>query len=297
MKRPFIRSTAAFLAVGVVLAALRAALVVNHIEKNAFDSSAYTLPDSAPFRLFAVLAALYCVAAAVFGIAKSPRGRVCRPEHSAPAPTAAAFAVALALIVQAAMFVVYCAENKMQPTADNIIQAAFALAASLLFFLPLGVRFIGGAKAPLPLFTAFVPVLYCCARLIVDFVRTNAAPMESSNAYHILSLVALLMLVTAESASRMRQVAPFRFLAFGYTAAAFLLVYAAPNLVLPAFGLLEFDYLTIVSVGDICLAFYCAARVSTCVTEKAPKTPGNGKKGGKPAETEQAEENGGSPRE
>ncbi|MBP5155311.1 MAG: hypothetical protein J6252_01870, partial [Clostridia bacterium] len=186
---------------------------------------------------------------------------------------AAAFAVALALIVQAAMFVVYCFEEKMQPDAANIIEAVFALAASLLFFLPLGVRFIRGAKSPLPLFTAFFPVLYCCVRLMVDFIRTNAAPMESSNAYHILSLVALLMLITAESAAAMRPVSPFRFVCFGLPAAAFLLIYAVPNIVLPAFGLLEFDYLTVVSVGDICLALYCGARVATCDIADMPPAP------------------------
>lgn len=292
MKKPFLKAAAAFSAAAAALAVIRAVLVVNHIEKNTFYSSVYTLPDSALFRVFAVLVALLCAAAFALGIVKH-RKKACVPDQSAPAPTAAAFAVALALIVQAAMFVVYCFEKKMQPDAANILEAAFALAASLLFFLPLGVRFIRGAKSPLPLFTAFVPVLYCCVRLMVDFIRTNAAPMDSSNAYHILSLVALLMLITAESAAAMHPVTPFRFVCFGLSATALLLIYAVPNIVLPAFGLLEFDYLTIVSVGDICLALYCGARVATCgIADMPPKTENK-----KAAEPEPGERDGTAPEE
>ena len=263
LKNRFLKITAAVFALGAAFAVLRAVLVVNYIEKSSFESGAYSLPDNAPLRIFAVACALFCLAAFVFAFVKS-RKKLCVPEQSAAAPAAAAFAVALAFIVQAAMFVVYCAENRIEPDAGNIIENSFALAASLLFFLPLGVRFIRGSKKPLPEFTAFIPVLYCCARLLSDFIRINAAPMESSGAYHILSLAALLMLLTAESASRFRKIPPLRFIAFGFPAVVFLLVYALPNLALPAYGLLDFDLLTVTSVGDICLAFYCAARIATC---------------------------------
>ena len=269
------RAAFIFFIFGAVMALLRSVMVVRHIEINAYDSKAYTLPDGGVFTAFAVAAALFCALLGVFTLAKCLR-TACLPDKTDPLPAGATLACALALFCQAALFAVYALEKTVEVKPFAAIAAALALLSSLIYFLPPGVQFMRGVKRDLPASAGMLPVFYFAARIIDVFTNNNAAPMESSGAYRLLSLVAAMLFFLAEAVSAVHPTALSRFFFCGGVASVMLFIHSVPDIVLRMCGFISFEYSAMLSVCDLLFALYICVRIGTSSVGKLPKKGADG---------------------
>ena len=269
-------------AVSLLLAGWRSAAVVKYMEytRAGADTNGYYLSDNGETVAFTVTAVvlLAALAAAALFFGKG-QTHVFNADHIGTA--VASLVCAASFVFVFAVFAVGFAGSGGNPGVFAIITNLFALAAALLFFLRIGVR--SGGKKPLSpaslALSALLPAAFCAFRLLSDFISTNAAPTESSGAYHILSLCALLLFFLVDGKSPVRPAKKSLFLAFGFVSAALLLIYAIPNLVLFGLGLLAQDAVASIagSVLDITVAGYVFARVcakdASAPEKKLPAQP------------------------
>ncbi len=110
---------------------------------------------------------------------------------------------------------------------------------------------------------ALAPLFWTVLRLINDFMKTNTSPLSASGAYHILSLIFLVMYFMCRGKAFLSKGSAALYLVFGYCAVFFLSVYALPNLVMHCLGFFVFDYEASLSAVDMVIAAYVVAGMTS----------------------------------
>lgn len=134
-----------------------------------------------------------------------------------------------------------------------VLSAAAILAGSIRKFSP-------NSSALLVL----APLIWTVVRIINDFMKTNAAPLNSSGAYHILSLIFLVMYFLCEGKAYISKGSAAMYYIFGYLAVIMLSVYALPNVIMHCLGFFAFDYQASLSAMDMVICAYVISRMATC---------------------------------
>lgn len=116
---------------------------------------------------------------------------------------------------------------------------------------------------------ALAPLLWTVLRLINDFMKSNTSPLSASGAYHILSLVFLVLYFMCRGKAFLSKGSGALYLLFGYCAVFFLSVYALPNLVMHCLGFFVFDYEASLSAVDIVIAAYVVSGIASSNLIKA----------------------------
>ncbi|MBO4452578.1 MAG: hypothetical protein J5793_01455 [Clostridia bacterium] len=259
-------ATVSFVGISALLAGWRTAVIIKNIEKIRENDNAYYLKDALGVKLFTAAAVIVALAAIALAVISGRKSRyVFNGDHIGSSVTS--LICAFTLVAQFAVFMVMYFKGQIAPAKMEIPVYAFALVAGLVYFLRFGIK-SGKQSVHNPnilALSALAPTAYCALRLLNDFVETNAAPMESSGAYHILSLSVLMLFFLTDGKSLVRNVAPARFLSLGYVSAMLLLVYSVPNLILYGIGVFNLDFSSslIGSVTDITLAAYVFSRVAS----------------------------------
>lgn len=261
--------TGSVMGAGLVMAVIRIFLILENIEKDTLDTSVYFLDDNGAVYSFASVTAVLCVLFVFSALFFGRRKKACFFDIS-PAYTVASVICGFSLLGEAVIAIA----SFMEPTSDaaalELLVLVFALAGAVYFFY---VGFFGSNKKTRVMVSvlALLPVLLSVARILCDFVRQSAIPLASSGAYHILSLIALMLFFLCEGKARAGLGSAAVFAATGYCAVLLLMIYAVPNLFLHSYWLMDFDHITAFSVVDICIAIYVCVRIITCSFDP-PKT-------------------------
>lgn len=263
--------TFAVIGAALFMSALRCAVVITKMEKNLVDENAYYLPGGKAVTAFALGTLAVCLAFTAVSF-RIGRRKISVYDTSNVPSSAAGLTYAFTLICLAALYVYFVISGRLQKSVAEIILAVVTLASGLFYFMRFGAKNRSAEKLAVP---ALLPIIYCAVRLLSEFMQKSAAPMESSGAYHILSLAAALLFFFAEGRSLVGPQSLSLYLAYGSVSTILLLIYAIPNLVIHGLGLLEFDYYAFTSLGDIFMAAYICARMISCgVAPKAAEESG-----------------------
>jgi hypothetical protein len=272
--------------ISVIMAILRTVIVSANLEKNSGNADIYYLPENFVVIAFAVASAILLLAFLVSAF-KFGRKTIEPDDISTPSSIGsliASFALLGATIAYSFVFgesqkgPEFFANgmpqrdfvNLQQPSMLEIFVVAFAVASALKFLL-IGIRNHKSAKlrsssvAVLSLF----PIAFAALRLLNDFIATSAIPFASSNAYHMVSLIALLLFFLTEGKAYVSESKAFLPDFYGYTAIFMLSVYSIPNLVLSSFGTLTFDIDAAFSIADIGFAVYVITKLYSSKTVEA----------------------------
>ena len=248
--------------VSFAMAVLRTVIIQYDMEKNGIENETYYLPDNAEvvvFTVAAVIFALLFVFCAVF-FGRKHSVTLCRSYGAVPAGS---LTLAFALIGAAAVYIATIVRNGSESvTVIGILILVTTLLSAIKFIIS-GVRYDKTLKNTYHALAAIAPIMLCILRLLGDFIRSSAAPLASSGAYHILGLCAALVYFLTEGKSYVIKTSGSILYAFGYLSVFFLLVYSVPNLFMHCFGFFEFDYYAAYSVVDIGLVVYIITRLSS----------------------------------
>ena len=264
-------------AISVVMAVLRTVLVSVNLEKNSGNADIYYLPENFAVIAFAVASAILILA---FLVSAFRFGRNTVEFDDTPMNASVGSLIASFTLIGTAIsyFFVFGNEqttdyfangmpqrdivNIQSPSLLEIFVVAFAVASALKFLL-FGIRNQKSGKiqpsavAVLSLF----PIIYSALRLLNDFINTSAIPLASSNAYHMLSLVAGLLFFLTEGKSYVSESKAWLPDFYGYSAIFMILVFAIPNLVLHSFGTLTFNVDAAFCIGDLGIAVYIISKL------------------------------------
>ena len=248
----------------ILLAVIRTAIIINNMEKTSVDENAYYLPATDGVIAFGVMAFVFCAAMVVISFFIG-RKKICTVDLKSSASASTSLIYAFTLVFLFAVYVYFIASQRHEYTGMECAVSALALL-SALYFLLSGVLACrktdcSAEKLALP---ALLPVFYCAIRLLNDFLKKNSAPMESSGAYHILSLAAVMLFFFVEGRSLIKPTPLSVYLICGVSSLVLLIIYALPDLIVHGSGLLEFDYYTFASIADLCVAGYICSRMITC---------------------------------
>ena len=266
------------LAVSVVMSILRTFIVSTNLEKNSANADIYYLPENfivvAFASAFAILVLAFLTSSIRFG-----RKTVVFDDHETASSVGSLIAAFLVLGTTVAYFIVLSISQAKAPSGYGpptkggitglqdvsvleILVIAFAIASALKFLL-IGIRnhkSDGLSSSSLAILSLF-PIVFASLRLLNDFVKTSAIPMASSNAYHMISLVALLLFFLVEGKSYVSESKSVLVDFYGYVAIFSLLVYAIPDLVIHLFGTFDFDMAACFSIADLGFATYVITRL------------------------------------
>lgn len=143
-------------------------------------------------------------------------------------------------------------------TGKFIISLMMIFASVMFLYLALSKS---GANKNIILFMRLIPALYAIVRLLVDFVEQNRLPENSAVAFHIISLVLLMIFMVYEGKSTFGTVAMRTYLAVGYLCVFFMMIYSVPNLFVTITKYPQLDKYILFSAVDIVLALYVFSRV------------------------------------
>ena len=272
--------------ISVVMAILRTLLVSVNLEKNSGNADIYYLPENFAVIAFAVASAILLLA---FLVSAFKFGRkTVEFDDASIASSVGSLIASFALIgTTIAYSFVFDARQKdpgffangihgrdmvdsQEPSVLEIFVIAFAVASALKFLL-IGIRNHRIAKlkpSSVSILTLF-PIIFSALRLLYDFIETSAIPFASSNAYHMVSLIAVLLFFLTEGkayVSESKAVLPDF---YGYTAIFMLSVFAIPNFILHVFGTLTFDIDAAFSIADIGIAVYVITKLYSSKTTEA----------------------------
>ncbi len=253
----------AVVSASVIMAALRALIVHLFMEKNAHSAETYSLPSNGAVIGFAAAAVLFV---AVFALLAAKFGRKKTVSFGSDSLSVSVGSLVLGFTLIAEVIV--CLQSLFQNEVSSVSLAVaiifLSLVCAVIFLLnvsdSLSKRLSGNTRAAL----AILPILLTAIRLLGDFIRTNVMPFESSGAYHLISLVAVLLYFLCEGKSHSGSGSAGICLFFGFSAIFFLLIYAVPNIANFCFGNFDFDYYSGFSLVDIATAVYIACRISNC---------------------------------
>lgn len=254
-------------AVSVVMAIIRTVIIQYDMEKNDIGAKTYYLPDNAEVTVFTVAVfvfiALFAFCAVSFG-----RGQRIVLNRAYGAAPAGSLTLAFSLIGAAS---VYVAEIARKGSDSITLLGILILVTTLLSaakFIVSGIRYDKTLKNTYHALAAIAPIALCIFRLLGDFIRSSAAPLASSGAYHIVGLCTTLLFFLTEGKSYVVKTSGAPYFLFGHLSVFFLLIYSVPNLFMNCFGLFEFDYYAAYSVVDIGIAVYVLTRLSSARFKK-----------------------------
>lgn len=248
--------------VSFAMAVIRTVIIQYDMEKNDIENETYYLPDNAEVVVFTAAAILFVLVFAFFGVyfGRGHKVTLCRSFGAVPAGS---LVLAFSLIGAAIVYIAaILREGRESVTVIGVLILVTTLLSAVKFIIS-GVRYDKTLKNTYHALAAIAPILLCMLRLLGDFIRTSAAPLASSGAYHIVGLCASLIYFLTEGKSYVVKTSGAVFYGFGYLAVFFLLVYSVPNLFMHCFGFFEFDYYAAYSVVDIGLAIYIITRLSS----------------------------------
>ncbi len=273
-------------AVSFVMAILRTFIVSVNLEKNSDSADIYYLPDNFVVLFFSI-ASVVLVLAFFVSAFKNRNHPIKFDDMQTASSIGSLLAAFLTFGTVIAYFFTYSDEksapiftangapnrnvtNIQDNTIIETLVVAFAVACALKFLISglknhkdnkLGDK----AVAVLTLF----PIFFSALRLLDDFIQTSAIPFASSNGYHMVSLVAVLLFFLVEGKSYVFDSKSLLPEFFGYTAIFTLLVFAIPDVVLHSFGTFAFDSNTAFALTDIGFAIYITLRLHSAkaVTE------------------------------
>ena len=248
--------------VSFMMAVIRTIIIQYDMEKNDFENETYYLPDNAEVVVFTVATILFVL---LFGFSAFyyGRGNVITLGRSFGAVPAGSLVLAFSLIGAAVVYIVQILrEGSESVTVIGILIFVTTLLSAAKFTVS-GVSYNKTLKNNYHALAAIAPIMLCMLRLLGDFIRSSAAPLASSGAYHIVGLCAALVYFLTEGKSYVVKTSGALFYGFGYLSVYFLLVYAVPNLYMHCFGSFGFDYYAAYSVVDIGIAVYVLTRLSS----------------------------------
>ena len=253
--------------ISLIMAALRIFLISAYIEKNSFAIDTYYLPDKPEITAFTAVSALFLVLFLYLGFS-SGKKKLVNLEQSRIGVSAASLLLAFALIGASLFYSVQLFSEGAEFKLTEFAVFVLALLTAVIFLIS-GLRFNKPQKSEGFYATAaLIPIFFSAVRILADFIATSSAPLASSGAYHIISLVAVLLYFLAEGKSYVVEVSAASHSAFGFVSLLFLLVYAIPDLVLRCSGSLPFNLSAAFSLVDVCIAIYIAVRLATTKIEK-----------------------------
>ena len=272
--------------ISVVMAILRTLLVSVNLEKNSGNADIYYLPENFAVIAFAVASAILLLA---FLVSAFKFGRkTVELDDASIASSVGSLIASFALIgTTIAYSFVFDARQKdpdffangihgrdmvdsQEPSVLEIFVIAFAVASALKFLL-IGIRNHRIAKlkpSSVSILTLF-PIIFSALRLLYDFVETSAIPFASSNAYHMVSLIAVLLFFLTEGKAYVSESKAVLTDFYGYTAIFMLSVFAIPNFILHVFGTLTFDIDAAFSIADTGIAVYVITKLYSSKTTEA----------------------------
>lgn len=248
--------------VSFAMAVIRTVIIQYDMEKNGIENETYYLPDNVEVSVFTVasvlFAALFVFCAFYFG--RKQNVTLCRSYGAVPAGS---LTLAFALIGAAAVYIATVVRNGSESVTVIGIMILVTTLLSAVKFVISGIRYDKTLKSTYHALAAIAPIALCMLRLLGDFIRSSAAPLASSGAYHIVGLSAALIYFLTEGKTYVVKTSGSIFYAFGYLSVFFLLIYSVPNLFMHCFGFFRFDYYAAYSVVDIGLAVYILTRLSS----------------------------------
>lgn len=259
--------------ISLIMALLRLVIITFELEKNAVDTDTYYLPNTLEVKAFTAVTILFVLVFiySAFTLGKKKTISFCRSYGAVPAGS---LILGFALIGAGVIYVMSLLEREyIFPTVIGGCVLVFTFL-SAFKFLYSGLFYHKECKRQeLHALAALLPILFSTFRLLGDFIRSSAAPLASSGAYHIVGLVAVLLYFLCEGKSYVSETSASSCTAFGYVAIYFLFVYSLPNLVLHCFGTFVFNYYTAYSIVDLALAVYIAVKLSSAkLCEKEEST-------------------------
>ncbi len=254
--------------VSFAMAVIRTVIIQYDMEKNGIENETYYLPDNTEVIVFTVAAVVFAIlfvlCAVFFGRKHSVT--LCRSYGAAPAGS---LTLAFALIGAAAVYIASIVRyGRESVTVIGILILVTTLLSAIKFIIS-GIRYDKTLKNNYHALAAIAPIALCMLRLLGDFIRSSAAPLASSGAYHIVGLSAALVYFLTEGKSYVIKTSGAIYYSFGYLSVFFLLIYSVPNLFMHCFGFFEFDYYAAYSVVDIGLAVYILTRLSSAKLDEA----------------------------
>lgn len=163
----------------------------------------------------------------------------------------------------------YLASNSLQMNGGQFFVSILMILASALF-LYLALAKSGVNKSALP-FMRLIPALYAIVRLLVDFVVQNSLPENSATAFHILSLVLLMLFMVYEGKTSFGAAAMRTYLMVGYLCIFTMLLYSVPNLYITIKNP-RIDRFILFSAVDIVLSMYVFTRVYSVARGEGEKS-------------------------
>ena len=249
------------------MAVLRTVIIQYDMEKNGFETETYYLPDNPEVLVFTVATVVFTLLftfCAVFYC----RGQSVTLSRSFGAAPAGSLVLAFALLGAAIVYIAQIAREGFDEVTFIGVLVLLTTLLSAAKFAVSGVCYNKTLKNTYHALAAIAPIVLCLLRLLGDFIRSSAAPLASSGAYHIVGLCASLIYFLTEGKTYVVRISGAVLYAFGYLAVFFLLVYSVPNLYLHCFGSFEFDYYAAYSVVDIGIAIYILTRLSSARVSK-----------------------------
>lgn len=260
--------------ISTVMAAIRTIIIQYSMEKHDLTRYTYYLPDNIEVTVFTVAAVTLTLLFA-FGAYRYGSGNTIKLKRSFGAMPTASLVLSFALIGAALFNIAMLVINGVRSFSllDYAILAATLLSAAKFFVS--GLHYNAKLKNSFHALAALAPIIFSILRLLNDFIRTSAAPLASSGAYHIVGLIAVLVYFLNEGKSYVNKTSAAIYYASGYIALFYLLIYSLPNLILHCFGSFCFDSHAAFSVVDLGLVVYISARLASAQLIKIKKEEAN----------------------
>lgn len=258
----------AVISASIIMSAIRTVIVSFFMEKNVSGINAYYLPENLAVLGFAALAALF-LAVFVFSAVKLGRKKRLVLENGSASISVGSLIFAFTLIGEAIIYIysIVIGESEIRSLGVVIFALTVICAVSFLFNVQSSCS-KKRSKTVLGLL-ALLPILLSAFRLLGDFIRTNAMPLASSGAYHLVGLVAVLLYFLCEGKAQISRGSAAVYYFFGFASVFFLLIYAVPNIALFCFGNFDFNYYSSFSIVDLAIGVYiCCRMCNTRIVEK-----------------------------
>lgn len=261
-------SAMAVLIVSLLVSIIRIGVVDKNLELD--NAGGYFITKNSETIGFVIFSACFAVTFGVLAFIIGKKANKFIDMESSPVVFSSALCGFMLMATGFYYSYLYLTTSDMQ--AGRFIISIMMILASVMF-LYLALAKNGVNKTIIP-FMRLIPALYAIVRLLVDFVEQNSQPGNSAVAYHIISLIMLMLFMVYEGKTSFGVIAMRVYLTVGYLCIFTMLVYAVPNLVITIENP-SLDKYILFSAVDIVLALYVFSR--TYSVARGENENGNGK--------------------